>query len=163
MRAPQRLNAEMLTLVRERGYANTFTAQRAKVPWRPVLADGTGARMNPRATAPGPMTAIVVGPQGETTPNGADELWCDRLGRIKVRFHWQRAEQSDDRLTCWLRPMARQAGAGMGWQWLPRIGQEVAVGFVARRHRPPGDSRRLLQRPRRRRHRAYAGRRSGRE
>ncbi len=130
VRAPQRLDAEVVKLATARGYGNSFTAQRAKVPWRPILADGTGARMNPRATAPGPMTAIVVGPQGETTPNGADELWCDRLGRIKVRFHWQRGEQPDDRLTCWLRPMARQASAGMGWQWLPRIGQEVAVGFL---------------------------------
>jgi uncharacterized protein (DUF2345 family) len=63
------------------------------------------------------------------TPNGADELWCDRLGRIKVRFHWQQGQTPDDRDTCWIRVFQRQAGAGMGWQFLPRIGQEVLVDF----------------------------------
>ncbi len=72
-----------------------------------------GARLNPWPTASGP-----------------DELWCDALGRIKIRFHWQQAEAADDRDSCWIRVMSRQAGAGMGWQWLPRIGQEILVGFL---------------------------------
>lgn len=47
------------------------------------------------------------------------------LGRIKIRFHWQLAEAADDRDSCWVRVLNRQAGPAMGWQWLPRIGQEV--------------------------------------
>jgi len=56
--------------------------------------------------------------------------------RVKIRFHWQQAEAADDRDSCWVRVMQRQAGAGttrrqspggMGWQWLPRIGQEILV------------------------------------
>ena len=89
--APTRIGPELLAQVQQVGYANAFTALRATVPWRPQLTDDTGARLNPRPTAPGPMTAIVVGPEGETSPNGADELWCDALGRIKVRFHCNRA------------------------------------------------------------------------
>nr|WP_246265629.1 type VI secretion system tip protein VgrG [Aromatoleum diolicum] len=130
VRAPRTLPPEALALAAERGYANVFDAQRSRIPWRPLLADDTGARMNPRPTAPGPMSAIVVGPQGETTPNGADELWCDALGRIKLRFHWQQGDTPDDRSSCWVRVASRQAGAGMGWQWLPRIGQEVLVTFL---------------------------------
>ncbi|MCG5263422.1 type VI secretion system Vgr family protein, partial [Cupriavidus gilardii] len=34
------------------------------------------------------------------------------------------------RSTRWVRVAQRQAGAGMGWQWLPRIGQEVLVKFA---------------------------------
>ncbi len=130
VRAPARIPLELLTLAVERGYANRFEALHADTPWRPQLNDDTGARLNPRPTAAGPMSALVVGPHGETSPNGPDELWCDALGRIKIRFHWQQAEAADDRDSCWIRVMSRQAGAGMGWQWLPRIGQEILVGFL---------------------------------
>jgi type VI secretion system VgrG family protein len=128
--APDRLDDALVNLAAERGYGNAFVSQRLTVPWRPVLADGTGARINPRPTAPGPMTALVVGPQGEARPSGADELYCDKLGRIRVRFHWQQGLEADDNHSCWLRLASRQAGAGMGWQFLPRIGQEVLVGFL---------------------------------
>ena len=128
--APRRLDDALLSLAQQRGYGNAMSALRLNVPWRPQLADGTGARLNPRPTAPGPMSAIVVGPQGELTPNGADELYCDKYGRIKVRFHWQQGQERDDTRSCWLRVASRQAGAGMGWQALPRIGQEVLVGFL---------------------------------
>lgn len=130
VRASALLPAKLLQLAVERGYANTFGALYADTPWRPQLVDDTGARLNPRPTAAGPMSALVVGPNGETSPNGSDELWCDALGRIKIRFHWQQAESPDDRYSCWIRVLSRQAGPGMGWQWLPRIGQEVLVDFL---------------------------------
>ena len=128
--APEALPPELLKLAVERGYANRFDAHPANAPWRPQLADRSGARLNPRPTAPGPMSAIVVGPEGQTSASGADELWCDALGRVKIRFHWQLAEAADDRDSCWVRVLNRQAGPGMGWQWLPRIGQEVLVDFL---------------------------------
>ncbi len=58
------------------------------------------------------MSAIVVGPQGESRPNGADEIWCDRLGRIKVRFHWQTGNTPDDCTSCWVRVATRQLESG---------------------------------------------------
>ncbi|WP_434516413.1 DUF2345 domain-containing protein [Dechloromonas sp. ARDL1] len=128
--APGELPAELLKLAIERGYGNTFDAHDHTQPWRPQLEDRTGARINPRPTAPGPMSARVVGPDGQTTPSGPDELWCDALGRVKIRFHWQQAEVPEDRDSCWVRVINRQAGPGMGWQWLPRIGQEVLVDFM---------------------------------
>jgi type VI secretion system secreted protein VgrG len=123
-------DAELASLAHEHGYANRFEAIRADVPWRPILADDTGARLNPRPTAFGVQSAIVVGPAGECAPSGADELYTDKLGRVKVRFHWQRAESDQDRSTCWLRVAQRMAGPGYGSQWIPRIGQEVLVGFL---------------------------------
>ncbi len=126
------------TLMRQRaaqtGFACQFQALRRDIPWRPVLMDGTGLRPRPRATALGPQTAIVVGPGGATSPNGADELYTDQLGRVKVQFHWQASawqpEGAASDHSCWLRVMQRAAGAGMGHQFIPRIGQEVLVGFL---------------------------------
>jgi type VI secretion system secreted protein VgrG len=72
----------------------------------------------------------VVGPEGE-------EVHTDELGRIKVQFHWQRADEHpgsganlDDKSSCWLRVAMPSAGAGWGHQFIPRIGQEVLVDFI---------------------------------
>ncbi|KOR48168.1 type IV secretion protein Rhs, partial [Xanthomonas oryzae] len=66
------------------GYGNAFEAVDRQQPWRPVLADGTGARLHPRPTAPGSQSAIVVGADGST--GGSQEVHADALGRIRVRF-----------------------------------------------------------------------------
>jgi type VI secretion system secreted protein VgrG len=127
--APDTIPAELLSIAIERGYANNFEALHADTPWRTRLIDDTGARLNPRPTAPGPMSAIVVGVDGNTVPNGVDEIWCDQIGRIKIRYHWQQGETADDTSSSWVRVISRQAGAGMGFQFLPRIGQEVLIDF----------------------------------
>ncbi|QSQ43041.1 type VI secretion system Vgr family protein [Xanthomonas translucens] len=111
------------------GYGNAFEAVDRQQPWRPVLADGTGARLNPRPTAPGYQSAIVVGADGSTS--GSQEVYADALGRIRVRFHFQQdasAPAAQD--STWLRVAQRYAGPGVGSQFLPRIGQEVLVGFL---------------------------------
>ncbi|MBI5926704.1 MAG: type VI secretion system tip protein VgrG [Aquabacterium sp.] len=116
------------------GFACQFQALRRNVPWRAVLMDDTGLRPRPRPTALGPQTAIVVGPGGNVNASGADELYTDQLGRIKVKFHWQANAFAPQRAnidhSCWLRVMQRLAGPGMGHQFIPRIGQEVLVGFL---------------------------------
>lgn len=116
------------------GFACQFQALRRSIPWRPVLLDDTGLRPRPRPTALGPQTATVVGPEGGTVAKGADELYTDKLGRIKVRFHWQANPYAQQRAStdhsCWIRVMQRFSGPGMGHQFIPRIGQEVLVGFL---------------------------------
>jgi type VI secretion system secreted protein VgrG len=101
------------------GYANCFEAIPAERPWRPKMEQKAGA------TANGSQSAIVVGPDGSDQPNGADEIYCDRLGRVRIRFHWQESDAG-----CWVRVGQRSAGGGMGSQFLPRIGQEVLVKFI---------------------------------
>lgn len=125
----------LITQARATGYACAFQALRRNVPWRPVLMDDTGLRPRPRPTALGFQTAIVVGPDGQPFAQGADELHTDGQGRVKVRFHWQanpyappQRAQSDH--SCWLRVVQAHSGAGMGQQFIPRIGQEVLVGFI---------------------------------
>ncbi|WP_091799362.1 type VI secretion system Vgr family protein [Lysobacter sp. yr284] len=113
------------------GYANSFVAVPRDQAWRPVLHDGTGARLNPRPTAPGYQTAIVVGPDGATQAQGTHELHCDALGRLRVKFHFQQAGgDAESNHSCWLRVAQRYAGPGVGTQFLPRIGQEVLVAFL---------------------------------
>lgn len=119
----------LIELAHRMGYANVFEAIRADIPWRPVLADGTGLERRPHALAHGSQSAIVVGYRGETQPNGPDEICCDRLGRVRIRFHWQ-GRHDDAAATCWVRVGQRCAGPGMGMQFLPRIGQEVLVQFI---------------------------------
>ncbi|HBO8620477.1 type VI secretion system tip protein VgrG, partial [Pseudomonas aeruginosa] len=51
----------------------------------------------------GPQTAVVVGPKGE-------EIWTDQYGRVKVHFHWDRHDQSNENSSCWMR--VSQAWAG---------------------------------------------------
>lgn len=105
------------------GYANCFEAIPAERPWRPAADDSACTRLRPTAT--GSQSAIVVGPDGSDEPNGADEIHCDRMGRVRVRFHWQERGAS-----CWVRVAQRSAGARTGSQFIPRIGQEVLVKFI---------------------------------
>ncbi|MDE2434413.1 MAG: type VI secretion system tip protein VgrG, partial [Burkholderiales bacterium] len=116
------------------GFANQFEAIRRNVHWRTVLMDETGLRPRPHPTAWGPQTAIVVGPNGSAWASGADEIHTDALGRVRVRFHWQAnpfaPQRANSDHSCWMRVMQRSAGPGMGQQFIPRIGQEVLVGFL---------------------------------
>ncbi len=108
------------------GYGNTFQAVERTTPWRPQLIDGTGARLNPRPTVPGYQTAVVVAGQGA----GSRDLHADSHGRVRVRFHFQQAQGAGVQDSAWLRVAQRYAGPGVGSQFLPRIGQEVLVGFL---------------------------------
>jgi type VI secretion system secreted protein VgrG len=109
----------------ESGYANFFEALAADLTWRPLSSAGD-ERQHPRPTARGSQSAIVIGADGGDVAAGADELYCDRLGRVRIRFHWQDSGDA----TCWVRVAQRFAGSGMGSQFLPRIGQEVLVQFI---------------------------------
>jgi type VI secretion system secreted protein VgrG len=88
----------------------------ADVPWR-------APRVTPWPVARGPETATVVGPDGET-------IYTDEYGRVKVRFHWDRADPSADS-TCWIRVAFASADNGFGHIVLPRIGQEVVVDYLS--------------------------------
>lgn len=71
----------------------------------------------------GPQTAKVVGASG-------DEVMTDEYGRIKVKFHWDRATVSDEDRTCWIRVAQSWAGGSWGAMTIPRVGQEVVVEFL---------------------------------
>ncbi len=74
----------------------------------------------PRPVVKGPETAIITGPKGE-------EIYTDKYGRVKVRFHWDRSGSPGESSTCWIR--VSQTG-GLGNIILPRVGHEVIVDFL---------------------------------
>ena len=117
--------AQVIAQAVESGYANHLDAIAADTPWRP-LQDTDDIRHHPKPTACGSQSAIVVGADGGTSASGGSEIHCDKLGRVRIRFHWQ----LDGSATCWVRVAQRSAGGGMGSQFLPRIGQEVLVQFL---------------------------------
>lgn len=82
------------------------------------------ASPRPRPVVPGLQSAIVVGPAN-------DEIHTDKLGRVKVRFLWDHHWPNDD-TACqiWVRVAQPFAGKWGGTFFLPRIGDEVLVGFV---------------------------------
>jgi type VI secretion system secreted protein VgrG len=85
-------------------------------PFRPLIRD-----VKPRVQ--GVESAIVVGPKGE-------EIFTDEYGRVRVQFPWDREGAFDEKSSCWLRVSHPAAGAGFGTVNVPRVGQEVLVGFL---------------------------------
>ena len=82
------------------------------VPYRPSARTA-------RPSIPGVETATVLGVRrGDVTTN--------REANVKVRFPWGKKEEQ---LSCWVRVLQKNAGAGYGAKFLPRAGQEVVVGF----------------------------------
>lgn len=97
-------------------YGNSFTCIPDSVPFRPE-------RLTPKSVIQGVQTAVVTGPSGQ-------EIHCDKYGRIKVQFHWDRKGKKDEKSSCWIRCAQFSAGKGWGMMSIPRIGQEVVVTYL---------------------------------
>jgi len=97
-------------------YSNGFTCIPIATAFRPP-------RATPKPLVQGVQPAVVVGPGGE-------EIYTDKYGRVKVQFFWDRQGKKDDKSSCWLRVSQPWAGKNWGAIAIPRIGQEVLVGFL---------------------------------
>ncbi|WP_052374139.1 type VI secretion system Vgr family protein [Chondromyces apiculatus] len=86
------------------------------VPYRPALR-------TPKPKVEGVQSATVVGTSGQ-------EVHTDEFGRVRVQFPWDREGRSDDASSCWIRVSQGWAGTGYGMIVIPRVGQEVLVGFL---------------------------------
>jgi type VI secretion system secreted protein VgrG len=80
-------------------------------------------RSAPRPRIHGVQSAVVVGPSGQ-------EIHTDELGRVRVQFPWDREGHFDEHSSCWIRVSQGWAGGAFGMMALPRVGQEVLVGFI---------------------------------
>jgi len=101
----------------------------------------------------GPQTAVVVGggeepddenedqQDGQGTPNtpkkspgpepkDKDDIYTDKLGRVKVKFDWDRSHRRHQKASCWVRVAQIWAGQNWGAIHIPRVGQEVIVEFL---------------------------------
>ncbi|SEK22535.1 Rhs element Vgr protein [Roseateles sp. YR242] len=88
--------------------------------------------VTPPGCMPGPQSATVIGPPGES-------VHADRDGRVRIRFHWEIASDaktssgpdgSDENAGGWVRVCQSWSGSGFGVMAHPRIGDEVLVGFL---------------------------------
>lgn len=100
----------------ETSYANQFVSIPYSTQYRP-------SRSTPKPVIPGEQTAIVVGEAGK-------EVDVDPMGRVKVQFFWDREGTKDQRSSCWIPVSQVHAGKGFGAVDIPRIGEEVIVGFI---------------------------------
>jgi type VI secretion system secreted protein VgrG len=113
-RAHHIVSAEIYSSGSEGGEHNVMIeAVSSATQWRAPLS-------TPRPVVRGPETAVVTGPPGE-------EIYTDEFGRVKVRFHWDRASTPGEKSTCWIR--VSQTG-GLGNIIMPRVGHEVLVDFL---------------------------------
>ncbi|NIE84210.1 MULTISPECIES: type VI secretion system Vgr family protein [unclassified Burkholderia] len=96
-------------------YLVEVEAQRTAIPYRsPIEHEKPEVHLE---------TAIVVGPQGE-------EVYTDELNRVKVMFVWDRQNPGDAGASCWVRVAQSDTGGGYGGVHMPRVGEEVIVGYV---------------------------------
>lgn len=88
----------------------------AATPYRPPAR-------TPKPRIHSVQSATVVGPFGQ-------EIHTDEFGRVRVQFPWDRLGNKDDASSRWMRVSQEWAGTGFGVMTIPRIGQEVLVGFL---------------------------------
>jgi type VI secretion system secreted protein VgrG len=67
--------------------------------------------------------ARVTGPANQ-------EIWCDKFGRVRCEFAWDRYGNDDENSSCWIRVSNFASGDRFGNTHLPRIGQEVIVAYL---------------------------------
>lgn len=96
-------------------YSADYGLHPKKVPLRPKLK-------TPLSRIEGPQTAKVVASKNAPT----QEIECDELGRVFVKFHW------DLEARCSMRVRCAQMWAHNKWgsMFIPRVGMEVVVIFV---------------------------------
>jgi type VI secretion system secreted protein VgrG len=74
---------------------------------------------------------IIHGVQTATvTCKGNEEISIDALGRVTVKFHWDRSKVNDHESSCPIRVSQNWAGKNWGAFFFPRRGQEVLVEFL---------------------------------
>ncbi|WP_211470859.1 type VI secretion system Vgr family protein [Collimonas humicola] len=94
----------------------TFRALLDDQPFRPLC-------LTLKPAVPGIHSATVVGPPDS-------EVHTDKLGRIRVHFHWDRYKTTEEDASCWMRVSQAWAGKGWGVLAMPRVGQEVLITYV---------------------------------
>jgi type VI secretion system secreted protein VgrG len=117
----------LITEVTHTGYDDTQTSEggtthyAAQLTLIPFARTFRVSNPRPRPIMPGMQSAIVVG-QGE--------IDTDKEGRVLVRFLWDRKKQYQGGTSIRVRMVHPYAGAWGGGFFLPRVGDEVLMGFV---------------------------------
>lgn len=94
----------------------TFQAMPASQPYR-------SAQVTPRPVVHGLQTAMVDG-------SAEEDVETDEHGRVRVKFFWGTNGGKEAQASCPVRVASSWAGRRWGALHLPRVGQEVVVGFL---------------------------------
>lgn len=106
-------------LIGQGGQGTTLNTRFKAIPWSQTWRP----EPLPKPRVDGPQIAFVTGPEGE-------EIYCDKHGRVRVKFAWDRYNNADQSSSCWVRVSQAWAGTGFGNIAIPRVGQEVIVDFL---------------------------------
>ena len=99
----------------EAPFACQFRAIRSRQPFR-------AAQITPRPVIAGVQSAVVYGQTDE-------DIEVDSYGRVQVTFLWNPLSKPKADQSCPVRVASGWAGQRWGAQFIPRVGQEVVVGF----------------------------------
>ncbi|MBK8259155.1 MAG: type VI secretion system tip protein VgrG [Polyangiaceae bacterium] len=102
--------------VAEKGgsFALHFSALEDNITYRPPRVTYVPRILNPQ-------TGIVTGPAG------ADDIYTDEYGRIKIHFHWDRRLPPDDDCSHWIPVLQDNTGSSSA---IPRREWEMMVHFM---------------------------------
>jgi type VI secretion system secreted protein VgrG len=110
-------------------YDNAFGCMPIELPYRPDIETAK------RSVGFHELATVVDASGGVTAPTSAGQgndiaVDAQKHGRIRVKFHWDESEAGAGGTTsCWVRTMQPWAGKNWGFQFIPRVGMEVVVGF----------------------------------
>lgn len=98
-------------ITKDRGYYNTFVG-------KPIVVSEPGYVRETSPTAQSEIATVV------------DNEDPENLGRVKVKFDWQKSYDDDEMVCPWLRIMQPYTGKNKGFSFIPEIGEEVVVQFL---------------------------------
>ena len=108
-------------------YTGHVTCFLNSVTWRQPM-------VTKRPRLDGIYTGLVMGPQhgvaADIKMQNGEEIYTDALARVKVRLFYDHRAEATGSDAVWARVVQPWAGNGWGAQFIPRVGTEVAVGFV---------------------------------
>lgn len=96
------------------GFSIEFSALEDDITYRPPRTTFVPRILNPQ-------TGIVTGPAG------ADDIYCDEYGRIKIHFHWDRRLPPDEDCSHWVPVLQDNTGSSSA---IPRRDWEMMVHFM---------------------------------
>ncbi|MEZ4296840.1 MAG: type VI secretion system tip protein TssI/VgrG [Polyangiaceae bacterium] len=98
----------------EDGFSIGFSGQEDDITYRPPRVTFVPRILNPQ-------TGIVTGPAG------ADDIYTDEYGRVKIHFHWDRRLPPDDDCSHWIPTLQDNTGSSSA---IPRRDWEMMVHFM---------------------------------
>jgi len=120
-------NGKFIVVSIEHDYRRPVPGEEAARPYTNRVYMVPAASRTYRPAIPRSAPRVAELEPAVTTGAAGEEIHVDDLGRVKIRWMWDRSGIGDDRSSAWVRCL--QMGVG-GSMLLPRVGWEVPVGYM---------------------------------